>query len=169
MIYKNDLIETSRSHLGLGVDIGRAALQPVYIPIEKLSETNLCDWVASALVGHCIQYHEGLLLRDRSETNSDLTTKDRARIHSVARRAWIACELGLVGLFSQKVGEDPENYVGIEIKVAESKYTAWPPGIRDLFEPARTLKTGKPSYKLEQIKSGVIPDAANDSHFGGGV
>ncbi|NBW52052.1 MAG: hypothetical protein EBR49_18555 [Betaproteobacteria bacterium] len=36
-------------------------------------------------------------------------------------------------------------------------------------EPARTLKTGKPSYKLEQIKAGEIPDAANDSHFGGGV
>jgi len=113
MIYKNDLIETSRSHLGLGVDIGRAALQPVYIPIEKLSETNLCDWVASALVGHCIQYHEGLLLRDRSETSSDLTTKDRARIHSVARRAWIACELGLVHLFSQKVGEDHYRYLAM--------------------------------------------------------
>ena len=113
MIYKNDLIETSRSHLGLGVDIGRAALQPVYIPIEKLSETNLCDWVASALVGHCIQYHEGLLLRDRSETNSDLTTKDRARIHSVARRAWIACELGLVHLFSQKVGDDHYRYLAM--------------------------------------------------------
>ena len=69
----------------------------------------------------------------------------------------------------RKWGEDPENYVGIEIKVAESKYIAWPPGIRDLFEPARTLKTGKPSYKLEQIKSGAIPDAANDSHFGGSV
>jgi len=69
----------------------------------------------------------------------------------------------------RKWGEDPENYVGIEIKVAESKYTAWPPGIRDLFEPARTLKTGKPSYKLEQIKTGEIPDAANDSHFGGGL
>lgn len=106
MNYKNDLIETSRSHLGLGVDIGRAALQPVYVPIEKISEANLCDWVASALVGHCIQYHEGLLLRDRSESSSDLTTKDRARIHSVARRAWIACELGLVHLFSQKVGDD---------------------------------------------------------------
>ena len=113
MNYKNDLIETSRSHLGLGVDIGRAALQPVYVPIEKLSEANLCDWVASALVGHCIQYHEGLLLRDRSETNSDLTTKDRARIHSVARRAWIACELGLVHLFSQKVGEDHYRYLAM--------------------------------------------------------
>ena len=113
MNYKNDLIETSRSHLGLGVDIGRAALQPVYVPIEKLSEANLCDWVASALVGHCIQYHEGLLLRDRSETSSDLTTKDRARIHSVARRAWIACELGLVHLFSQKVGDDHYRYLAM--------------------------------------------------------
>jgi hypothetical protein len=113
MIYKNDLIETSRSHLGLGVDIGRAALQPVYVPIEKLSEANLCDWVASARVGHCIQYHEGLLLRDRSETSSDLTTKDRARIHSVARRAWIACELGLVHLFSQKVGDDHYRYMAM--------------------------------------------------------
>jgi hypothetical protein len=113
MNYKNDLIETSRSHLGLGVDIGRAALQPVYVPIEKLSEANLCDWVASALVGHCIQYHEGLLLRDRSETSSDLTTKDRARIHSVARRAWIACELGLVHLFSQKVGDDHYRYIAM--------------------------------------------------------
>jgi hypothetical protein len=113
MNYKNDLIETSRSHLGLGVDIGRAALQPVYVPIEKLSEANLCDWVASALVGHCIQYHEGLLLRDRSESSSDLTTKDRARIHSVARRAWIACELGLVHLFSQKVGDDHYRYMAM--------------------------------------------------------
>ncbi|MFN5256057.1 MAG: hypothetical protein ACK5BY_09440 [Limnohabitans sp.] len=113
MNYKNDLIETSRSHLGLGVDIGRAALQPVYVPIEKLSEANLCDWVASALVGHCIQYHEGLLLRDRSESSSDLTTKDRARIHSVARRAWIACELGLVHLFSQKVGDDHYRYIAM--------------------------------------------------------
>ena len=66
----------------------------------------------------------------------------------------------------RKWGEDPEHYVALEIKVAESKYTAWPPGIRQLFEPARTLKTGKPSYKLEQIKSGDMPEAANDSHFG---
>ena len=113
MNYKNDLIETSRSHLGLGVDIGRAALQPVYVPIEKLSEANLCDWVASALVGQCIQYHEGLLLREGPETSSDLTTKDRARIHSVARRAWIACELGLVHLFSQKVGDDHYRYMAM--------------------------------------------------------
>ena len=140
MIYKNDLIETSRSHLGLGVDIGRAALQPVYIPIEKLSETNLCDWVASALVGHCIQYHEGLLLRDRSETNSDLTTKDRARIHSVARRAWIACELGLVHLFSQRVGENHYRYLAMR-----SGSTLKPASIRhQLLEGQMAASNRKP-------------------------
>jgi hypothetical protein len=138
MNYKNDLIETSRSHLGLGVDIGRAALQPVYVPIEKLSEANLCDWVASALVGHCIQYHEGLLLRDRSETSSDLTTKDRARIHSVARRAWIACELGLVHLFSQKVGEDHYRYLAMR-----SSSPLKPPEIRTQLRIAQMAPSNR--------------------------
>ena len=66
----------------------------------------------------------------------------------------------------RKWGENPEDYVGIEIKVAESKYTAWPPGIRDLFEPARTLKTGKPVYKLEQVTAPDSQVATNDSNFG---
>lgn len=48
-------------------------------------------------------------------------------------------------------GENPEDYISLEIKVSEAKYNAWPPGIRKLFEPARTLKIGKPSYKLERI------------------
>jgi len=48
-------------------------------------------------------------------------------------------------------GERPEDYVGIEIKVAETKYQAWPPAIRTLFEPARTLSTGKASYTLTPV------------------
>ena len=66
----------------------------------------------------------------------------------------------------RKWGEDPDNYVGIEIKVSEAKYTAWPPGIRQLFEPARTLKTGKPVYKLEQVTAPNSQAATNDSNFG---
>ena len=48
-------------------------------------------------------------------------------------------------------GERPEDYVGFEIKVAETKYQAWPPAIRTLFEPARTLSTGKASYTLAPV------------------
>jgi hypothetical protein len=62
-------------------------------------------------------------------------------------------------------GENPEDYVTLEVKVAEAKYNAWPPGVRQLFEPARTLKTGKPTYKLERIVDGAGPQAANDNKF----
>ena len=66
----------------------------------------------------------------------------------------------------RKWGENPDDYVSVEIKVSEAKYGAWPPAVRKLFEPARTLKTGKPLYKLERIDAGQLPPAANDSNFG---
>jgi hypothetical protein len=47
-------------------------------------------------------------------------------------------------------GEDPADYVTTELRVPEARYTAWPPRIRALFEPARTVATGRPSYTLEQ-------------------
>lgn len=65
----------------------------------------------------------------------------------------------------RKWGENPEDYVGIEIKVAETKYNAWPPAVRDLFEPARTVKTGKPTYRLEQVKPDSVPAATNGSMY----
>jgi hypothetical protein len=63
-------------------------------------------------------------------------------------------------------GEQPEDYVSFEIKVAEARYNAWPPAIRKLFEPARTLKTGKPSYKLVPIDQGELPKSPNDRQPG---
>lgn len=47
-------------------------------------------------------------------------------------------------------GEKPSDYVTVEVKVAESRYIAWPPAIRAVFEPARTVSTGKPTYKVER-------------------
>ncbi len=50
-------------------------------------------------------------------------------------------------------GEDPADYVAIEVKVAEGRFTAWPPKLQALFQPARTVGTGRPSYALEQVES----------------
>lgn len=47
-------------------------------------------------------------------------------------------------------GEDPADYVAIEMSVPESRYAAWPPRIRALFEPARTVGTGRPTYTLNR-------------------
>ena len=55
----------------------------------------------------------------------------------------------------KKWGENPADYVSFEIKVSEAKYQAWPPAVRALFEPARTVKTGKPSYRCEPLTGGA--------------
>ena len=49
-------------------------------------------------------------------------------------------------------GETPTDYVTIEVKVPESRFTAWPPKLQALFQPARTVGTGRPSYSLEQVE-----------------
>lgn len=45
-------------------------------------------------------------------------------------------------------GEDPGEYVEVSFKVSERAYTAWPDRIRTAFEPARTVRTGRQTFKL---------------------
>lgn len=48
-------------------------------------------------------------------------------------------------------GEDPADYVEISYRVSEAKFNAWPQTLKSVFEPARTLKTGKPSFRLALV------------------
>ncbi|MBF0423412.1 MAG: hypothetical protein HQL73_10515 [Magnetococcales bacterium] len=50
-------------------------------------------------------------------------------------------------------GENPMDYVEVSYRVPESRYNAWPTSIRKYFEPARTLKVGRPTFKLERPTS----------------
>jgi hypothetical protein len=45
-------------------------------------------------------------------------------------------------------GDDPAEYVDVAIKVPERKFAAWPSHIRSAFEDARTVRTGRPSFRL---------------------
>jgi len=96
------------SSIPLALPLGMCAT-----PRRPLTEAQFCDWMAEARLGEALLYHEGLLLRDRSESASALDAKERARLHAVARRAWIACELGLVHLFSIKVDEGHYRYIAL--------------------------------------------------------
>lgn len=51
--------------------------------------------------------------------------------------------------------DDPAQYVRTEFKVAEAAYSAWPEAIRCLFAPARTVETGKPTYRIEPARAEV--------------
>lgn len=47
-----------------------------------------------------------------------------------------------------EAGEDPAEYVDTEYRVSERRYAAWPSHIRAAFAPARTVETGKATYRL---------------------
>jgi hypothetical protein len=49
-------------------------------------------------------------------------------------------------------GENPAEYVEIGYRVSETKFNAWPESLKNAFAPARTLKTGKPGFRLALIE-----------------
>ena len=49
-------------------------------------------------------------------------------------------------------GDDPAQYVDISYRVSETKFSAWPETLKSAFSPARTLKTGKPGFRLAFIQ-----------------
>ncbi|MBF0185355.1 MAG: hypothetical protein HQM06_13365 [Magnetococcales bacterium] len=52
----------------------------------------------------------------------------------------------------REAGDDPAQYVETTLEVSERKYTAWPDNIRRVFEPARTLKPGRQTFKISPAK-----------------
>lgn len=46
-------------------------------------------------------------------------------------------------------GDDPADYVKVKLEVSEAAFTNWPRPVRELFIPARTVETGRPTYRIE--------------------
>jgi hypothetical protein len=55
-------------------------------------------------------------------------------------------------------GENPSEYVELTFKVSERAYAAWPERIRSAFEPARTVRVGKPTYRLTILNDVALRD-----------
>ena len=63
-------------------------------------------------------------------------------------------------------GEDPAEYVEVSFKVPERAYAAWPERIRQAFEPARIVRTGKPSYRLTILSETARRDSPHAGNLG---
>lgn len=62
---------------------------------------------------------------------------------------WNQDKLAAIVARIRQSGDDPTEYVRTTYEVSERSYTAWPSAIRRLFEPARTVRLGKPRYVIE--------------------
>jgi hypothetical protein len=69
------------------------------------------------------------------------------------RVEWDQQALATVVARIRDAGDDPAEYVKTKLEVSERAYGAWPQRIRAIFEPARTVKLGKPSYTIERLQA----------------
>jgi len=52
-------------------------------------------------------------------------------------------------------GDDPSQYIEVTYRVSETKFNAWPESLKSAFVPARTLRTGKPAFRLALLKGAI--------------
>jgi len=61
---------------------------------------------------------------------------------------WDQAQLAAMADRIRAGGEDPSEYLEVSLKVPERAYVAWPERIRQAFEPARTVRAGRQTFKL---------------------
>lgn len=66
---------------------------------------------------------------------------------------WDQNELAVLWERMIKTGDDPLVYMKRELKVSETSLKAWPKNIQDAFLPARTVKSGKPTYTIREMRT----------------
>ena len=74
----------------------------------------------------------------------------RIRADLPKRVVWDQAKLAEVSTIVQEWGEPLTDFMTVEYKVAENKFNAWPRTIKAVFEPARTVAPGAPTFKIER-------------------
>ena len=64
------------------------------------------------------------------------------------RIEWDQAKLAQIAENIASAGEDPAEFIDTKLSVSERKYGALPESWRKGFEPARTVRTGKPKFRL---------------------
>lgn len=110
MLHDHALFQAFRDLQAFAAAGGWAAVQ---IPDKQLTEAAFRKWLAGAEPGDALQYHAGLLTRDRDAKSSPLRSADRQRLDALATRVWQAAERGLVHPFSQRADAGSFCYLAI--------------------------------------------------------
>lgn len=61
---------------------------------------------------------------------------------------WDQTQLARIAENIASAGEDPSEFIDTTLKMSERKFGALPESWRKGFEPARTVRTGKPKFRL---------------------
>ena len=133
-----------------------ADLQQVQAEASELLRKSkvLKDWIDGAVALKYEQRAQAIRLEQGKDTGKVHFVDDGIRVTSELskRPEWDQQKLAEIAKRIAEAGDDPAEFIDVAYKVSERKYTAWPESLRAAFEPARTLKTGKPTFHLETVK-----------------
>jgi hypothetical protein len=111
---------------------------------------SLADWLNGAIG---LRYADRAAAARRAEGKDTGTVRlDDGEVTVIAdlpkKVEWDQARLTQLVARIRAAGDDPDEYVETIFRVSERKYGAWPAAIREGFEAARTVKPGKPTFRL---------------------
>ena len=111
---------------------------------------SLADWLNGAIA---LRYGDRAAAARRAEgKDTGVVRFDDDEVMVIAdltkRVDWDQGELATLVAAIRADDGDPTEYVDTVFRVPERKYAAWPRHIRTAFERARTVKAGKPTFRL---------------------
>jgi hypothetical protein len=148
-IYPAQLTEMSVAQLEV---LPPAQLAEVQQHLEQLQ-----DWTkqAKAKLDAALVRRFGELERAaRADSGKDFGTVHfsdgalRVTADQPKRVSWDQPQLAAIAQRIAASGERVEDYLDVEFSVPESRFNNWPTALRSQFEAARTVKPGKPSFRL---------------------
>jgi hypothetical protein len=66
--------------------------------------------------------------------------------------AWDQAQLSATATRIAAAGDKVADYIDTDYSISESRFNNWPPALKEQFAQARTVKSGKPSYRLALIQ-----------------
>ncbi|MCM2479176.1 hypothetical protein [Serpentinimonas maccroryi] len=132
------------------------------LPPDQLAEVQhnleqLQDWTkqAKAKLDTALFRRFGELARTaRADSGKDFGTVHfsegplRVTVDQPKRVSWDQPQLAAIAQRIAASGERVEDYLDVEFSVPESRFNNWPIALRSQFGAARTVKPGKPSFRL---------------------
>ncbi len=108
------------------------------------------DWIEGIIAVRYGQRSIALRAEQRKDTGTvRFADGDVTVVADLPKRVeWDQDKLAAVVERIRAAGDNPAEYVEITYKVPERAYAAWPAHIRDAFTSARTVRTGKATFKL---------------------
>lgn len=70
------------------------------------------------------------------------------------RVTWDQAQLAMIAKRIEAAGESVEEFIDVSYSISESRFQNWPSTLRSQFEAARTVKPGKPTYRLTPVGEG---------------